>query len=168
MKRILKRYLAILLVFVLALQVIDVNVLAENDTVISAQSEAETTEKKEAEVKAEEKTTEIKQSEEKKQESSESKKEEKADLRVLFKNAKSAKKVMLAQSSIAESYCRHDLIVGGDIALGMTLVRAINRTEKYLFPHFMTKRYLNKIKKQTCSLNVYGKIFFTKLSQPSK
>ena len=79
MKRILKRYLAILLVFVLALQVINVNVLAENDTVISAQSEAETTEKKEAEVKAEEKTTEIKQSEEKKQESSESKKEEKAE-----------------------------------------------------------------------------------------
>ena len=79
MKRILKRYLAILLVFVLALQVINVNVLAENDTVISAQSEAETTEKKEAEVKAEEKTTEVKQSEEKKQESSESKKEEKTE-----------------------------------------------------------------------------------------
>lgn len=79
MKRILKRYLAILLVFVLALQVIDVNVLAENDTVISAQSEAETTEKKEAEVKAEEKTTEVKQSKEKKQESSESKKEEKTE-----------------------------------------------------------------------------------------
>ena len=96
-----------------------------------------------------------------------SKNEEKADLRVLFKNAKSAKKVMLAQSSIAESYCRHDLIVGGDIALGMTLVRAINRTEKYLFPHFMTKRYLEKIKKQTCSLNVYRKIFFNKLSKPN-
>ena len=88
-----------------------------------------------------------------------------ADLNVIFKNAKSAKKVMLARSSIAESFCRHDIIVKGDIALAMTLVRVINRAEKYLFPHFMTKRFLPKIKKQTCSVGVYCKIFFSKINK---
>ena len=89
----------------------------------------------------------------------------KVDLAVSFKNAKSAKKVMLARSSIAESYCRHDLLVAGDISIAMGLVRAINRAEKYLFPHFMTKRFLPKIKKEYCSLALYLRIFFTKLSK---
>ena len=86
-------------------------------------------------------------------------------LAVGFKNAKSAKKVMLARSSIAESYCRHDLLVAGDISVAMGLVRAINRAEKYLFPHFMTKRFLPKIKKEYCSTLLYLRIFFTKLSK---
>lgn len=88
-----------------------------------------------------------------------------ADLSVIFKNPKSVQKVMLARSSVAESFCRHDIIVKGDIAFAMTLVRVINRTEKYLFPHFMTKRFLPKINKQTCSLGVYGRIFFSKLNK---
>ena len=93
------------------------------------------------------------------------KKPKEAILTVGFKNARAAKLVMLAKSSIAESYCRHDLIVAGDISVAMGLVRAINRAEKYLFPHFMTKRFLPKIKKEYCSLFLYLRIFFTKLSK---
>lgn len=85
---------------------------------------------------------------------------EKADLNVYFKNVKSTKRVMLARQSIAQSYSRHELIVGGDIARAMALVRIINRVECYLFPRFMTKKILPKIKKQTCTIGVYFKVLF--------
>lgn len=91
---------------------------------------------------------------------------DKPDLTVSFKTASGARQVMLAQSSIAESYCRHDLLVKGDISLAMGLVRAINRAEKYLFPHFMTKRFLPKIKKEYSSISLYCRIFLTKLGLP--
>ncbi len=83
-----------------------------------------------------------------------------ADLVVKFKNEKSAKQVMLAKLNLAQSYSRHALLVGGDIAIAMGLVRAINRTECYLFPRFMTKKILPKIEKQTCTLAVYCRILF--------
>lgn len=87
-------------------------------------------------------------------------KQEQVDLAIAFKNAKSARRVMLAKSSIAQSYCRHDLLVSGDIAEAMGLVRVINRAEKYLFPHFMTKSFLPKIKKEYSSFCLYCKILF--------
>lgn len=83
-----------------------------------------------------------------------------ADLVVNFKNVKSAKQVMLAKINLAQSFSRHALLVGGDIAIAMGLVRAINKVECYLFPRFMTKKILPKIKKQTCTLGIYCKILF--------
>lgn len=82
------------------------------------------------------------------------------DLEVKFKNIKSAKQVMLAKLNLAQSFSRHSLLVGGDIAIAMRLVRAINRVECYLFPRFMTKKILPKIKKETSTLGVYCKILF--------
>lgn len=83
-----------------------------------------------------------------------------ADLNVYFKSVPAAKNVMLAKQNLAQSYSQHALIVGGDIAIAMGLVRAINRVECYLFPRFMTKKILPKIKKETCTLGVYCKILF--------
>lgn len=83
-----------------------------------------------------------------------------ADLVVNFKNVKSAKQVMLAKINLAQSFSRHALLVGGDIAIAMGLVRAINRVECYLFPRFMTKNILPKIKKQTCTLGLFCKVLF--------
>lgn len=83
-----------------------------------------------------------------------------ADLIINFKNVKSAKQVMLAKINLAQSFSRHALLVGGDIAIAMGLVRAINRVECYLFPRFMTKKILPKIKKQACTLVIYCKILF--------
>lgn len=83
-----------------------------------------------------------------------------ADLVVNFKNVKSAKQVMLAKINLAQSFSRHALLVSGDIAIAMGLVRAINRVESYLFPRCMTKKILPKIKKQTCTLGLYCKILF--------
>ena len=82
------------------------------------------------------------------------------NLSVSFKSVPSAKKVMLAQQNLAQSYARHALIVGGDIAIAMGLVRAINKVECYLFPRFMTKKILPKIKKQTSTFITYCKITF--------
>jgi len=83
-----------------------------------------------------------------------------ADLIVNFKNMKSAKQVMLAKINLAQSFSRHALLVGGDIAIAMGLVRAINRVESYLFPRFMTKKILPKIKKQTSTFLIYCKVLF--------
>lgn len=83
-----------------------------------------------------------------------------ADLVVNFKNVKSAQQVMLAKINLAQSYAQHALIVGGDIAVAMGVVRAINKVECYLFPRFMTKKILPKIKKQSCTLCVYFRILF--------
>lgn len=82
------------------------------------------------------------------------------DLIVTFKNTKSAKKVMLAKKSIAQSFSEHAIIVGGDIAQALVLVRIINRVECYLFPRFMTKNILPKIKKETCTLALYFTVLF--------
>ncbi len=83
-----------------------------------------------------------------------------AELCVNFKTVKACKKVMLARQSVAQSFCRHEIIVGGDIAQAMGLVRIINKTECYLFPRIMTKRILPKIKKEVCTLRVYCKVLF--------
>ncbi len=83
-----------------------------------------------------------------------------ADLVVNFKSVAEAKKVMLARINLAQSFSRHAIIVGGDLAIAMSLVRAINRVECYLFPRIMTKKILPKIKKETFTISVYCKILF--------
>lgn len=83
-----------------------------------------------------------------------------SDLTVTFKNTSAAIDTMLAKQNIAQSFAKHQLLLAGDIAQGLTLVRVINRVECYLFPRFMTKAILPKIKKQVCSIKMYCRIFF--------
>lgn len=83
-----------------------------------------------------------------------------ADLVVNFKSEKAAQKVMLAKLNLAQSYSQHALLVGGDIAVAMRLVRAINKVECYLFPRFMTKKILPPIKKEASTFVTYCKILF--------
>ncbi len=88
-----------------------------------------------------------------------------ANLTINFKSIRAAKSVMLARRNCAQSYARHELIVGGDITKAVTLVRIINKTEGYLFPRFMTRKILPKIKKQTPTLIVYAKLLFKNYKQ---
>ena len=83
-----------------------------------------------------------------------------SDLQITFKNNSAAVNTMLAKQNVAQSFAKHQLLLAGDIAHGITLVRVINRIECYLFPRFMTRKILPKIKKQVCSLKMYGRILF--------
>lgn len=83
-----------------------------------------------------------------------------SDLEITFKNNSCAIDTMLAKQNVAQAFAKHQLLLSGDIAHGITLVRIINRVECYLFPRFMTRKILPKIKKEVCSLKMYGRIFF--------
>ena len=49
----------------------------------------------------------------------------------------------------------------GDISKTMSLVRAIDITEAYLFPSIMSKRILKSLpKKERSSLTIYRKVIF--------
>ena len=82
------------------------------------------------------------------------------DLKVVFKNRKSAKRVMLGQIGVRDSFARHDILVFGNINVAVILVRLIERAESYLFPRFITKKFLPKIDKEFGSLKLYWFILF--------
>ena len=83
-----------------------------------------------------------------------------SDLTVTFKSNSAAVDTMLARQNVAQAFAKHQLLLAGDIAQGLTLVRVINRVECYLFPRFMTRKILPKIKKQVCTLRMYTRILF--------
>ena len=85
-----------------------------------------------------------------------------SDLEITFKNSSSAKATMLARQNIGQAYAKHQILLAGDISQGLTLVRVINRVECYLFPRFMTKNILPKIRKKCCTLKLYCYILFAK------
>ena len=83
-----------------------------------------------------------------------------SDLVIIFKNNKSAKKVLFGKISIAESFARHDILLKGDIANALTLVRIIDAVEYYLFPRFITKKFLPNMKKRVCKGKLYLFVIF--------
>ena len=87
---------------------------------------------------------------------------ETADLEVLFKTRRAAKKVLLGSIGVAESFSRHDILLKGDINTAVRLVRIIDRVEYYLFPRLITKKFLPKMKKEFSSFKVYGYLLFLK------
>lgn len=82
------------------------------------------------------------------------------DLRIMFKNRKSAKRVMLGGISVAQSFARHDILLAGNINTAVALTRIIDIEEYYLFPRFITYKFLPKMKKQFYSLALYGYCLF--------
>lgn len=77
------------------------------------------------------------------------------DLKIYFKNRKSAKLVLLGKISVAQSFARHDILLAGNINTAVSLVNIIDICEYYLFPRFITYKFLPKMKKQFCSLKLY-------------
>ena len=79
---------------------------------------------------------------------------------ITFKNIKSAKLVLFGKISIAESFARHDILLKGDINTALILVRIIDAVEYYLFPRYITKKFLPKMKKQFCRCRLYLFLLF--------
>lgn len=84
-----------------------------------------------------------------------SKKVDDVDLKIIFKSRKAAKMVMLGKIGVAQSYARHDLLLAGNINTAVALVRVIDLCEYYLFPRFITYKFLPKMKKQFSSIPLY-------------
>ncbi len=82
-----------------------------------------------------------------------------ADLQIVFKNAKIARKVLLGKVSIATAFSCHALLLKGDIYKAMGLVRVINIVENYLFPRFYTKAIPYE-KKQVSAFKMYMYVLF--------
>lgn len=70
---------------------------------------------------------------------------DKVDLAIYFKNIEAAFLVVTGRISIAQAYAEHRFTLKGDIFITMPLVRALNITEAYLFPGFMTKKLMEKM-----------------------
>ena len=87
------------------------------------------------------------------------KKLEKADIVITFKSLDSAFLVLTGQIGISRAYSEHRFMLTGNISKTMSLVRAIDITEAYLFPSIMTKRILKSLpKKERSTLTIYRKI----------
>ena len=83
------------------------------------------------------------------------------DINITFKSLKSALKVALGISSVAQSFASHRFILEGDIMQAMPLVRVINTVECYLFPRFMTKNIIDiPPKRATNKVRFYLKTLF--------
>lgn len=83
-----------------------------------------------------------------------------ADLKIMFKNRRAALRVMLGSFGVAESFARHDILLSGNINTAVALTRIIDLEEYYLFPRLITRKFLPKMKKEFCSLKLYGFLLF--------
>lgn len=92
--------------------------------------------------------------------SNKSKDEFKNEITIIFKNKKSASLCLFGRIGVRESFCRHDIVLAGNINTAIVLVRIIEIAEYYLFPRFITKKFLPKIKKQFSSLKLYWFLLF--------
>ena len=86
---------------------------------------------------------------------------EKSDIDITFKSIDAAFLVLTGQIGISRAYAEHRFMLTGDISRTMSLVRAIDITEAYLFPSIMAKRILKSIpKKEKSSITIYRKVIF--------
>lgn len=54
-------------------------------------------------------------------------------------------RVFTGQIGLAQAYAQHALILAGEVADVMRLARLVNRAECYLFPPFITRRFLSDL-----------------------
>ena len=86
---------------------------------------------------------------------------EKADIDITFKSIDAAFLVLTGQIGISRAYSEHRFMLTGDIGKTMSLVRAIDITEAYLFPSIMARRILKSIpEKEKSSITIYRKVLF--------
>lgn len=86
---------------------------------------------------------------------------DKIDLAIYFKNIEAAFMVVTGQIGIAQAYAEHRFTLKGDIFITMPLVRALNITEAYLFPGFITKKIMKKMPNRSNNkFNIYMATIF--------
>jgi len=76
-----------------------------------------------------------------------SKQEKDADLIVLFKNLETAYQIITTQSNVHTAFAQNRIMVYGDVAQSMVLIRVLNIVQAYLFPPFLSKNVLKRVPK---------------------
>ena len=74
-----------------------------------------------------------------------SKQESDADLIVLFKNLDTAFRIISTLSNVHSAFTQNRIMVYGDIAQSMVLIRILNIVQAYLFPPILSKNVLKRI-----------------------
>ena len=72
-------------------------------------------------------------------------KSEDADLIVLFKNLDTAYRIISTQSNVHTAFTQNRIMVYGDVAASMVLIRVLNIVQAYLFPSFLSKNVLKRV-----------------------
>ena len=76
-----------------------------------------------------------------------SKQDKDADLIVLFKNLETAYQIITTQSNVHTAFAQNRIMVYGDVAQSMVLIRVLNIVQAYLFPPFLSKNVLKRVPK---------------------
>ena len=76
-----------------------------------------------------------------------SKQDKDADLIVLFKNLETAYQIITTQSNVHTAFAQNRIMVYGDVAQSMVLIRILNIVQAYLFPPFLSKNVLKRVPK---------------------
>ena len=92
--------------------------------------------------------------------SNKNKKEFDEEINIIFKNKKSASACLLGKFGVRESFCRHDILLSGNINNAIILVRLIEIAQKYLLPRIITKKFLPKTAKEFASIKLYWFVLF--------
>ncbi|MCR5553895.1 MAG: hypothetical protein K6F08_04050 [bacterium] len=92
--------------------------------------------------------------------SNKNKEEFNEEIKIIFKNKKSASACLLGKFGVRESFCRHDILLSGNINTAIILVRLIEIAQKYLLPRVITKKFLPKTPKEFASIKLYWFVLF--------
>lgn len=76
-----------------------------------------------------------------------------------LKSLATAFRLFTGQMGLAQAYAQHAFTMAGEVADVMRLARLVNRTEAYLFPPFITKKFLTDIPRLPASpLRMYARL----------
>ena len=78
-------------------------------------------------------------------------KNEDADLIVIFKNLDIAFRIITTLSNVHTAFTQNRIMVYGDVAQSMVLIRILNVVQAYLFPPFLSKNVLKRVPKFSLS-----------------
>ena len=70
-----------------------------------------------------------------------------ADLIVIFKNLDTAFRIITTLSNVHTAFTQNRIMVYGDVAQSMVLIRILNIVQAYLFPPFLSKNVLKRVPK---------------------
>ena len=70
-----------------------------------------------------------------------------ADLIVVFKNLDTAFRIITTLSNVHTAFTQNRIMVYGDVAQSMVLIRILNIVQAYLFPPFLSKNVLKRVPK---------------------
>lgn len=68
-------------------------------------------------------------------------------------------RMFTGQIGLAQGYAQHAFTMAGEVADVMRLARLVNQAEAYLFPSFITRKFMSETPKRSASsLRLYGRL----------